>query len=108
MHRTDYPNATPYGFNAISASHDWAYFAHSFTTWLWRAPENAEYFDFYLTGADDYSDDYMVGRGMRFNGEEWSIGNTAAQIIADRAGTVLRISNVNDYLVLTSTPERKD
>ena len=66
------------------------------------APNDIEYFDFYLTG----SDNAIVKSAIRYNGEknEWHFNSSATVTKADRNGTWLTLNNIGEYLVLTKTP----
>lgn len=101
LRRTDVPKSTPYGFGWISAG---AYTVFNYTDSTRFAPNDMEYFDFYLTGDTGTSPD-MVKNSIRYSGEKnsWHFCKGAPRR-ADKAGTFLTVNNINEYLVLTKTP----
>ena len=106
LHRTDAPRTTPYGYNWIGGYDDRSYAIGSYTDQRY-APNNTEYFDFYLTGDDGISGDF-VSSAIRYNGEKnrWYFnGNTGSPIRATRDYySWLYLTNIGEYLVLTKTP----
>lgn len=104
LHRTDLPGSSPYGFNWVSAGDDRAYAIVNYSD-EYDAPEGAEYFDLYLRAETMYK--VSLSCAIRYNGEEdFRMGITTIKV--DRGGTALTINNASKYLVLTSTPERKE
>lgn len=103
LHRTDVPKSTPYGYNWISAGDDRAYAIGNYAGSTYTlAPNDMEYFDFYLTG---YSSN-LVKSAIRYNGEKdkWHMNFSMTPVKADRNGTWLSLKNIGEYLVLTKTP----
>ena len=104
LHRTDRPKSTPYGYNWIRAGADRAYAIGNYadTQGPHFAPNDIEYFDFYLTG---YSSN-LVKSAIRYNGEKdkWYMNFGMTPVKADRNGTWLSLKNIGEYLVLTKTP----
>ena len=105
LHRTDDPKATPYGYNWIGGYDNRSYAIGNYTGKADRAPNDVEYFDFYLTGYDDYSG-LLVKSAIRYNGEKnkWSF-NTGMNIIRATRDyySWLYLKNIGKYLVLTKT-----
>ena len=106
LHRTDAPKTTPYGYNWIGGYDDRSYAIRSYTDHEY-APNNVEYFDFYLTGVDVPGGD-VVSSAIRYNGEKngWIFNNNAGgPIRATRDyDSLLYLTNIGEYLVLTKTP----
>lgn len=104
LHRTDAPRTTPYGFNWIGGYDNRAYAICNYTDNNNYAPNNVEYFDFYLNS----SHDNLVSSAIRYNGEKnrWYFNsNTGGPIRATRDYySWLRPTNIGEYLVLTKTP----
>lgn len=104
LRRTDAPKSTPYGYNWIGAGDNRAYAIGNYADTMGPrlAPNDIEYFDFYLTG----SDNAIVKSAIRYNGEknEWHFNSSATVTKADRNGTWLTLNNIGEYLVLTKTP----
>ncbi len=102
LRRTDVPKSTPYGYNWIGAGDDRAYAIGNYTDSTDYAPNNIEYFDFYLTGYNKS----VVKSAIRYNGEknQWLFNFGANVTKADRNGTWLTFNNIGEYLVLTKTP----
>ena len=103
LHRTDAPRTTPYGFNWIGGYDNRAYAICNYTDNNNYAPNNVEYFDFYLTG---YSSN-LVKSAIRYNGEKnkWLFLSSGGPIRATRDYySWLYLKNIGEYLVLTKTP----
>lgn len=105
LHRTDVPKSTPYGYNWISAGDNRAYAIGNYTDNARYAPNDIEYFDFYLTGYDSIRNP-LIKSAIRYNGEKnrWYFNTGMTVVKADRDGTWLYASNIGKYLVLTKTP----
>lgn len=105
LHRTDVPKSTPYGYNWISAGDNRAYAIGNYTDNARYAPNDIEYFDFYLTGTDHVRNP-LIKSAIRYNGEKnrWYFNTGMTVVKADRDGTWLYASNIGEYLVLTKTP----
>lgn len=103
LHRTDAPMTTPYGFNWIGAGDNRAYAICNYADNARYAPNDIEYFDFYL----NYNYDKLVKSAIRYNGEKnrWYFLSGGGPIRATRDNySWLRPTNIGEYLVLTKTP----
>ena len=107
LHRTDVPKATPYGYNWNGGYSDLSYGIGNYTDSTRYAPNDIEYFDFYLTGDRTTSGD-LVASAIRYNGEknQWRFNfNPGSPIRATRDYySWLYLTNIGEYLVLTKTP----
>lgn len=107
LYRTDVPKASPYGWNWIGGYSDVSYAIGNYTDDTKYAPNDIEYFDFYLTGDSVTSGD-LVASAIRYNGEknQWHFNfNPGSPIRATRDYySWLYLTNIGEYLVLTKTP----
>ena len=106
LRRTDVPKSTPYGWNWIGGYDDRSYAIDNYADSTYYAPNDIEYFDFYLTGYDGTSGD-LVKSAIRYNGEEnkWKVLSSGGPIRATRDYySWLYLKNIGEYLVLTKTP----
>lgn len=105
LHRTDVPKSTPYGYNWVGGYDSRSYAITNYTDSDSFAPNNVEYFDFYLNGGNDG----LVSSAIRYNGEKnrWYFNDNGlgSPIIATRDYySWLYLKNIGEYLVLTKTP----
>lgn len=104
LHRTDAPRTTPYGYNWSGGYASTSYAITNYADDDRRAPNDTEYFDFYLTGYDDG----LVASAIRYNGEknQWHFNtHSGSPIRATRDYySWLYLKNIGEYLVLTKTP----
>lgn len=103
LRRTDVPKSTPYGWNWIGGYDDRSYAIDNYANSTHYAPNDIEYFDFYLTG---YSSN-LVKSAIRYNGEKnkWLFLSSGGPIRATRDYySWLYLKNIGEYLVLTKTP----
>ena len=107
LRRTDVPKSTPYGWNWIGGYDDRSYAIDSYADSSYDvAPNDIEYFDFYLTGYNSASN-RLVKSAIRYNGEKnrWHFLFSGGPIRATRDYySWLRLENIGEYLVLTKTP----
>lgn len=104
LHRTDAPRTTPYGYNWVGGYDNRSYAITNYTDNVKLAPNDTEYFDFYLTGYDNG----LVASAIRYNGEKnrWYFNtHSGSPICATRDYySWLYLKNIGEYLVLTKTP----
>ena len=106
LHRTDVPKSTPYGWNWIGVYDDRAYAIDNYADNARYAPNDIEYFDFYLTGFNSVRNP-LIKSAIRYNGEKnrWFFLSSGGPIRATRDNySLLYASNIGEYLVLTKTP----
>lgn len=106
LHRTDGSKTTPYGWNWIGGYDDRSYAISNYAYNAIYAPNDIEYFDFYLTGKDG-TGDTLVKSAIRYNGEKnkWHFLFSGGPIRATRDYySWLYLKNIGEYLVLTKTP----
>lgn len=103
LRRTDVPKTTPYGWNWVGGYDDRSYAISNYEYGHRIAPNDIEYFDFYLNS--NY--DKLVKSAIRYNGEknQWHFLSSGGPIRATRDYySWLRPTNIGEYLVLTKTP----
>lgn len=106
LRRTDVPKSTPYGWNWIGGYDNRSYAIDNYADSTDYAPNDIEYFDFYLTGYDATGGD-LVKSAIRYNGEKhkWHFLFSGGPIRATRDYySWLYLKNIGEYLVLTKTP----
>lgn len=104
LHRTDAPKTTPYGYNWVGGYDSRSYAITNYADATGFAPNNIEYFDFYLNGGYNA----LVSSAIRYNGEEnrWYFNDSSGSPIRATRDyySWLYLKNIGEYLVLTKTP----
>lgn len=104
LHRTDAPRTTPYGYNWVGGYDSRSYAITNYADATDFAPNNIEYFDFYLNGGYNA----LVSSAIRYNGEKnrWYFNDSSGSPIRATRDyySWLYLKNIGEYLVLTKTP----